>query len=640
MDWLRNLTAADETPLAKGEPEDNELIPEDDAFLLNRINLSGAPSSKDDTPKQTPAFSITEEQEEEGNADWLRVLEESSTRKETAAHTLPEADNSDLDAWLENLSSSSTPPPAEPQPETSARQTLSKKLTERLKEEALAHEEPKQGDWMNTLREKSTDETAPKANENTDSASVFTSSSVDRTGSLLGWLDDETPFSDDLNVAENAELPDWLNEETPSQEGSAPVPPDLSLPEDPPAQAADLPDWLRDMAPPATASSTPFRAEPLVSAGHDDLPDWLQDETADTAAGMLDFSSGDGDDLSDLLSDFHTEETPAAQPPAAPVNDIFALNPEEKPGSPFPFGGDVPIEKDDSFEEEVLIGVPSPFDEEVPAEKRSIHIPTGNGEELPDWLKEESPAAEAAPFAASPFTEEPSASSSTPFEDDADLPDWLAEESPAAEAAPVAASPFTDELASSSAAPFEDDTDLPDWLAEESPVAEAAPVAASPFTDEPASASSAASFEDDADLPDWLASEPSSTEEGSTEEETPAANVPAFSASPFLDNLASKDGDSFGDSATFENENLFGDVAPDNDAPPVRAERSADAFEPAPAGDEHPFAADNLPDWLESEEASQIMPEQTGTGDAAENLSPAQLPGWLAAMRPGRIGSH
>ncbi len=28
------------------------------------------------------------------------------------------------------------------------------------------------------------------------------------------------------------------------------------------------------------------------------------------------------------------------------------------------------------------------------------------------------------------------------------------------------------------------------------------------------------------------------------------------------------------------------------------------------------------------------MPEQTGTGDASENLSPAQLPGWLAAMRP------
>ena len=56
--------------------------------------------------------------------------------------------------------------------------------------------------------------------------------------------------------------------------------------------------------------------------------------------------------------------------------------------------------------------------------------------------------------------------------------------------------------------------------------------------------------------------------------------------------------------------------------------------EPAPTGDEHPFALDNLPDWLESEEASQIMPEQTGSDEAAENLSPAQLPGWLAAMRP------
>ncbi len=114
--------------------------------------------------------------------------------------------------------------------ETPAKQTLSRKLTERLKEERLAHEEPKQGDWMNTLREKSTDEAAPKASETTEPASVFTSSSVDRTGSLLGWLDDETPFSEDLKAAEKADLPDWLKEETPEQE-SPPILPDLPMTE-------------------------------------------------------------------------------------------------------------------------------------------------------------------------------------------------------------------------------------------------------------------------------------------------------------------------------------------------------------------------------------------------------------------------
>ena len=103
MDWLRNLTGADESPLAGDEPEEDEPVPQDDSFLLNRINLSSAPTVKGEAPRQTPAFSAPEDQEEEGNADWLRILEESSTRKENAAHTLPEEDSSDLDAWLENL---------------------------------------------------------------------------------------------------------------------------------------------------------------------------------------------------------------------------------------------------------------------------------------------------------------------------------------------------------------------------------------------------------------------------------------------------------------------------------------------------------------------------------------------------------
>ena len=75
---------------------------------------------------------------------------------------------------------------------------------------------------MNTLREESTDGTSPQTSEPTQPSSVFTSSSIDKTGSLLGWLDDETPFSDNLNAEENTDLPDWLSEETPKQETSTP----------------------------------------------------------------------------------------------------------------------------------------------------------------------------------------------------------------------------------------------------------------------------------------------------------------------------------------------------------------------------------------------------------------------------------
>ncbi len=406
----------------------------------------------------------------------------------------------------------------------------------------------------------------PKDDQTTDPASVFTSSSVDRTGSLMGWLDDETPFSEDLKAAENADLPDWLNEETPQQESAAPILPDLTLENDQPAQAADLPDWLQEMAPPEAAQQpAPAPVEPLGSA--DDMPSWLQDETEDTASGMLDFASGDEDDMADLLSGFGTEDQPAAPAPSDASNDIFSLRAEEKESSPFPFGGDLPIEKDASFEEDILIGTPTPSKDAAPAEDNSLlkNIPLGNGEDLPDWLAEDSPA------------------DTSPVD-----------EPLAAEAPPAAASPFTDEPASGRIDPF--DSSLP--------------------------------FEEDTDLPDWLTSEPTTTEEASSGEGLPAAEVPAFSASPFLDNFPSADEPSFDDVSPFEDEtakadgDLFGDAAP-------LANQEA-----APAGDEHPFAADNLPDWLESEEASQIMPEQPGTGEAAENLSPAQLPGWLAAMRP------
>ena len=540
MDWLRNLSGADESPPAESELEDDELLPQedDDPFLLNRINLSGSPSADEETPKQTPAFPPADDQEEEGNADWLRILEESSIRKENAAHSLPEEDTQDLDTWLENLGSVDTPPAA-PQPETPATPTPPRKLTERLKEESLAQEEPNQGDWMNALREKSTGETAPKPGETTELSSIFTSSSVDKTGSLMGWLDDETPFSDDVPAIDHSELPDWLKEETPNQDIAPQILPDLPADVEQPAQAAELPDWLRDMAPAESGPSTSVPAASLDMSGQEDFPAWLQDETGDHAAGMLDFSSDEGDDMSDLLSGFHAEESPAEESPV-PSSGIFSINTEEKESSPFPFGGDLPVEKDDSFDEDILIGAAPSSNDGVPFEENAIlkKLSLGNGEDLPDWLSEKGPSADE-------------------------------NESPAVETVPFSASPFTDEISSGSA-PF--DSSLP--------------------------------FEDDGDLPDWLKSDsPLTKEESSAGEE-----APAFSASPFLDNLV------FEDTASNEDSISFGDAAP--------------------AGDEHPFAADNLPDWLESEEARQIIPEQPAAGDTADNLSPAQLPGWLAAMRP------
>lgn len=514
MDWLRKLAGADESPPAETPPEEDETPPGDDSFLLNRINLSSTDPAEKETPKQaeeTPAFSLPEDQEEEGNADWLNILEKSSARKESAVNVLPEDDNSELDSWLESLGNDASPPPAAPEPE---KPKPPKKLTDRLREERMELGESEQGDWMNTLRNgASNEDEAEAASETAPPLSPFTSNSVDRTGSLMGWLDDETPFSGDLKAAENADLPDWLNEETPKQESAEPILPDLPNEEEQPAQAADMPDWLQDMAPAEAAPpapAAPAMMKPLDSAEQDDLPSWLQDETEDSAAGMLDFPPGNGNEMDDLLSDFHPEEKPAEESPAVPASIDPFISEAVKSETVFPFGSQE-----------------TAFEDVTPSEDGS------------------------------------------PFGD---------------------ATPFKD------VAPFGDDADLPDWLtSEDAPAADAAPL-------------------EDAT---------------SAEEEAPAVQAAPFSSSPFLDNFSSNE------DSTTDDKSLFGSDSPIEDITPLASEETAAAtIKPAPAEDAHPFATDNLPDWLESEEASKIMPEQPAAGDGSENLSPAQLPGWLAAMRP------
>jgi hypothetical protein len=102
----------------------------------------------------------------------------------------------------------------------------------------------------------------------------------------------------------------------------------------------------------------------------------------------------------------------------------------------------------------------------------------------------------------------------------------------------------------------------------------------SPFTEEVTTPSSASPFLD-SELPDWL-----------MEEETEAETPPA---------------------------------APES-VPSAIGEEDTEDYA-------HPFAADELPDWLENEEVADMLPKAEA-GAEAEELAPAQLPGWLAAMRP------
>lgn len=446
MDWLRELASSEESQPTNEIPEEPEPAAlEDDSFLLNRLRSSS--NIEDEAPKEADAapFSVPDDSEEEGNADWLHILEESSTRKESADHDLPAEEKPDLDKWLETLDKDNEQPLSADTQETD--ETIKKKprrkITDRLKKEE--HEpETETNDWLNTLREEP-DQAAPEPMEAADSPAPFTSPATDENEALPDWLNSETPFSGDLKAADT-DLPDWLTEEKPEEAPAAPGEPvQASQPAqtDQPAQKSDLPDWLQDMAPDSAAA-----AAPEAGAGQEVMPSWLQDETSDAAGAGLDspmFGDSDSDDLADLLSGFHQEEKPAEEMPTEGL-------------SADPFTNAVSAEVSDS-----------PF----------------KGEDLPDWIKfqedetpaeGETPATEAEPLSASPFMEneqsEPAIAGETasetyahPFAAD-NLPDWLETEEASEILPEQAAKEETADLAPAQ---------LPGWLAAMRPVEAVAP---------------------------------------------------------------------------------------------------------------------------------------------------------------------
>jgi len=664
VDWLRGLSDDDSTipePTAENEPP-----AEDDEFLLNRISLSSVSPEDEEAPKQAPepeGFALPADQEEEGNADWFAILEESSARKEQEIHILPEDDNAELDSWLDNLGKEEKSSPealSEEAPKLKRPRSLTDRLNGNDQKESAGS--PKDHPAPFTGQPESDQD------QGTDPSSVFTSNSVDRTGSLMQWLDEETPFSNKDQTAEDEPSPNLLDE-APLQEPAASL---LDLPAEP-LEAADLPDWLQDAAPDGAASAasaaplsdsdqdedlptwllddsddtastepTPAHSEPFSPASqNEDLPNWLLEETGDLDTGSPPASDLTPDTAEPFSSDAQDEELPtwlledagepevAPSPPAEPAaadpfslssqdtdlpdwlndeadsgsepepdaamprissgttgsllerlkaeeeasaftNDPFAQ--EQSPESVFPFGGDVPIEKDATLDNAPLIGSTPPFADVSPPDESSpiANIPLGNGDDLPDWLSESKESSETAADSSAAFT-------ASPFSEDA--------------------SPFTEDAPPETTPPF--DSSLP--------FEEAVPSSgdAAPFSGD------AAPLAEDTDLPDWLNTDDTPTEAAS----------PFISDSAFLDEAGSS---------------LFGDSTPSaSETPPLGEEPSEPpAAAPAEGGDfAHPLADNGLPDWMESEQPIEMLPDQPGE-NVAEEASEAQLPGWLAAMRP------
>lgn len=234
--------------------------------------------------------------------------------------------------------------------------------------------------------------------------------------------------------------------------------------------------------------------------------------------------------------------------------------------------------------------------------KSQTPVTPASGAELPDWLRELQ-ASEPAGLA-EPFTGE----DAEPVE--ADLPDWLRQilpagetpapaEQPAGPTAPAETPDWLDNLLATPEKPASPDESIPDWLAGFSTVEqpeppshedELAPAAQVPAraAQEPEEADLAGAFSEqpvapaeEGELPAWLVS----LQEAASEK--PAASVPAF---------------------TFDEEQPA-------EAAPADADR----------------LLSTLPDWVSQLSAEQ--PEEPAA-EPEPGLAPAELPGWLEAMRP------
>jgi hypothetical protein len=628
-------------------------------------NLAPDPSATGESPLQQ-----ANEPADAESTDWLARIRERSRAENAISPFGPnpldriEAESSDVPDWLKDLSGDSDAPSAASPATNSgaiggnsgpAASGSRPSASQPTSPTSPASSSSSASDWLNDFRS--------EGSLSSDSETI--DAGPDASSPFFNWDNPSAPAAPQAASSDQAPaggFSDWFNQpiEPPS---TAPSTPSSSKPD----PSGDVPDWLQDFkdgsaaaslpSTPAPASaapgsnswtgsswfdSTPPAQPPAASASAaspapaENLPDWMKvmDDWKPMPAEQEEAPSVSDDDLPKwslrFPEQYAAQDTPSLQgapaeePPSAMPGEQLAGQPSAQPA------GQLPAKPEEK---------PQPAAPAAPRPKGAFF------DDVPDWLADktppmETPAAGPAPKYQRPAPEQPS----TAPANEIGLPDWLSFGSaaqPAAQStgqAPMDAGP-----ASGFSVPASPDQGAP---------AAKGPESLSPFAGS------------DEGL-DWLSAIPTEEPQPSSQPFEAAPPSSTFIGGLPIDetSLPSETAAGLPDWLSFVGPETASPAQPQPSAPAFLIEDNGSLSTTSPVSDQ-PFSAGDIPDWLQDadvEETPQPSPsvaaqptrpaavspepasspgEQSAPAPAvagsaaADNLSPAQLPGWLQAMRP------
>jgi hypothetical protein len=559
---------------------------------------------------------------QDDSLDWLKELSTDGSSVEPAEGSPPDSGDTGQD-WLQQMRDQPTElgEPAPGMSELPGKES-SEDVPERINEIGAVDSESaaagdEGGDWLGGLRPQ--EESNLASQEDKDDEKVFTQ----------GAVPDEEPL-DLLSRLDMGQPPSHQEESTTDQ--FLTTSPDGSETPAPVGKDEDIPEWLSGLeswdpvepqeAPDAGEKQTQIPSIPTPTQQDDvkdeleeddGLPEWLGAETdgEPSSAGLEDEV-----DISDLLS--------ALDEDAKPVAEVV----EDEAGVPVWLdAGEVIGDSEETIKseaEEITKVIPEE-DEELSGwlglkdEKQPEVVeghkekPTPGKEDLPDWLGGFEP---------------PDATTDQPSISDDVLPQWLEDEREQDESHIAAVSEDEKSLDGIEAGgpvpeePASDEGELPVTLELET-------------EDKSADSDVSLFVSDQDDLDGWLGDpldgvpdekpiEPEEIDEFPAEEQ-PSAEMVETVAEPAPVEVPPFAGEELAGWMSKVQEESVSEEIPPGTEETISSEKPP----------EHPFASDEFPDWfLEDmqEEPAEKTAEEPELG--AEEIERAQLPGWLAAMRP------